>query len=82
MKDGMLWFDDRRDAIFEGKVNRAAAYFAQKYDRQPTVCAVNEKTPGRLPRVGTIEILTAPNVQRDYFWIGVEDAELVAAGQD
>lgn len=46
MNIGMLWFDNDQQAELTTKVERAAAYYRDKYGKSPTLCFVH---PSMLP---------------------------------
>ena len=78
MKVGMLWFDNDRGQPLDRKILRAAAYYKKKYGRTPSLCyvhptMVNQDTEnGKAAAIksGKIEILTAPWVLPNHYWIG------------
>ncbi|NIW48028.1 MAG: hypothetical protein GWN30_25750, partial [Gammaproteobacteria bacterium] len=41
MNVGMLWFDNDPKSDIFSKVNRAAAYFTQKYGEKATLCFIH-----------------------------------------
>lgn len=48
MNVGMLWFDNDPKAGLDKKVERAAAFYRNKYGRTPTLCFVHPSMiPGR-----------------------------------
>jgi hypothetical protein len=72
METGMLWFDDSSRSLQE-KVTSAAAYYAEKYEESPNLCAVH---PTMLPdgdmKVENIEVRGATAVMPHHFWLGVD----------
>lgn len=79
MEIGMLWFDDNPAITMADKVTKAAAYYASKYGRKPTVCFVN---PGMLEgesteNSGGIEIRTNLTIQNHHFWLGVRPSAVI-----
>jgi hypothetical protein len=74
MDTGMLWFDDSNRPLTE-KVESAVAYYQDKYEQAPNLCAVH---PSMLPegdtKVGPIEIRGATAVMPHHFWLGVEQS--------
>ncbi len=75
MDIGMLWFDDSSRSLKE-KVQRAAAYYAEKYGRKPTLCLVNPITlNGDEGVIGGVEVRKGDNVMPQHYWIGVDQAE-------
>ena len=76
MKIGLLWFDDNKKRTLAEKVERAAAYYEQKYNATPTVCYVNsldEDIEDVKFKENSVELRTAPTVLPNHFWIGVEE---------
>ncbi len=72
METGMLWFDDSNRPLTE-KVESAVAYYLNKYEQSPNLCAVH---PSMLPdgdtKVGQIDIRSATAVMPHHFWLGVD----------
>jgi len=79
----MLWFDNDLKNSLEIKVERAAAYYRNKYGKTPTLCFVH---PSMLPEeksnskegeqnkaysTNGIEVRTSRSVLPNHFWIGV-----------
>jgi len=73
MNVGMLWFDgDRKVAVGE-RIERAAAYYKEKYGRPPNLCLVHPSTlDGESLQVVSIQVETSATVLPDHFWLGVE----------
>ena len=72
MRVGMLWFDDTRDAPLENIVERAIEHYTDKYGKPPNVCFVHPSALPDEPPVGEpIKILSAPDILRHHFWLGV-----------
>jgi hypothetical protein len=76
MNVGMLWLDDRRTRGVLDRIAEAAAYYAKKYGRSPTLCLLNPATAGEsLPsRHAGLALRTSADVLREHFWIGVEES--------
>jgi hypothetical protein len=83
MNIGMLWFDnDPKDGL-SAKIERAAAYYQNKYGRTPTLCFVhpsmlatapasqNTGAPGESIKSAGIEVRPTRSVLPNHFWIGV-----------
>ncbi len=79
MEIGMLWFDNDPKAELAEKIQRAAAYYRQKYGKTPDLCfihptmlskngndAVSQPSP-----VPNVEVRPSKSVLPNYFWIGV-----------
>lgn len=75
MDTGMLWFDDS-DRTLEMKVQRAATYYQEKYEKQPNLCVVH---PSMLPEgevaLDLITVKPATAVMPHHYWIGVHEGE-------
>jgi len=89
MNIGMLWFDNDPRINLDGKIERAVAYYREKYGRNPTLCFVhpsmlkNGKNQDQTPQEASseknyaacgIEIRFTPSVLPNHFWIGVNGA--------
>jgi hypothetical protein len=73
MDTGMLWFDDSAKPLAE-KVQRAAAYYAEKYGRAPTMCLVNPAgLNGGERTAGEVQIRPARSVMPHHLWMGVDE---------
>jgi hypothetical protein len=79
MKIGMLWFDNDPKLELGFKIERAVAYYRQKYGASPTTCIVHpsmlpeDTAPQDAPATnnGKLTIRTSRSVMPDHFWIGV-----------
>ena len=81
MKTGMLWFDNDTQHALDQKIQRAAAYYRQKYGSPPTLCIVH---PTMLPaaqsgadayKAGAIEVRAAGWVLPNHYFIGSNGPE-------
>src|SRR3989304_8793498 len=73
MEIGMLWFDDSARTLPE-KVKRAAAYYAEKYGRTPTLCLVNPAgLNGSEGDLGGGQVRAGRSVMPHHLWIGVDE---------
>ncbi len=88
MNIGMLWFDNDPKTSLPIKIERAAAYYRQKYGRKPNVCFVhpsmlasetNNTNEQKLVR-GGIEIRPSKSVLPNHFWIGINGSLSSTAG--
>ena len=81
MNIGMLWFDNDTKAGLDTKIERAAAYYRNKYGKNPTLCFVHpsmlppkdpskEKEPEQI-KSGDVEVRATRSVLPNHFWIGV-----------
>lgn len=80
MNIGMLWFDNDPKTELFSKVERAAAYYRNKYGRPPTVCFVhpsmlaipaNQVDGTSSLKAGGLEIRPTRTVLPNHFWIGI-----------
>ncbi len=91
MNVGMLWFDSDSKSSLDVKVERAAAYYRNKYGKRPTLCFVH---PSMLPEISTasqdevqgkvyitdgVEVRSNRSVLPNHFWIGVNGFPQAAA---
>mgnify|MGYP007059447595 CR=1 FL=1 len=74
MNVGMLWLDDDRHRSLEEKVDRAVAYYQEKYGRMPEMCLVNSQMLTDEKRIGNISIQPTANVLPHHFWLGMKPA--------
>jgi hypothetical protein len=83
MNIGMLWFDNDPKAELAVKVERAAAYYRNKYGRAPTICFVHPSMFGATPpppsetgglKAGGLEIRSTRSVLPNHLWLGVNGA--------
>jgi hypothetical protein len=87
MDIGMLWFDNDRQADLNIKVNRAVAYYQNKYGQKPNLCFVNPcmiftngnggglHTNGKLKTDNGVEIRQSQSLLPNHFWLGIERQE-------
>lgn len=75
MDTGMLWFDDS-DRTVEDKVKRAAAYYVEKYEKQPNLCVVHPSMieSGDGLEIEKIVVKPASAIMPHHYWIGVHEA--------
>ena len=76
MNVGMLWLDMEDGADLGRRVERAAAYYADKYGRKANLCVVHPETAGEEPppSVADLKLRVRPDALRQHFWIGVEES--------
>ena len=81
----MLWFDNDKTTDLHAKVERAAAYYTQKYGQSPNLCFVH---PDMIPlvedailagngqdnqvKIPEIEIRSMKTILLDHLWIGID----------
>jgi hypothetical protein len=75
MRVGMLWFDNDKTRTLQEKIERAAAYYRQKYDAAPTACYINPAAldNGAEFQVNSVAVLPLKIVLPHHFWVGVEE---------
>ncbi len=82
MDIGMLWFDNDKQADIQKKVERAAAYYRDKYGQVPNLCFVHpcmvpknvsQEVDAEKPVMKSkgVEIRTSASMLPNHFWIGV-----------
>ena len=72
IKTGMLWLDDNSRHPFSAKVERAIAYYKEKYGRYPNVCYIHPSCmPKALSLERPIDIRTAKDVLPHHFLLGI-----------
>lgn len=83
MNIGMLWFDNDPKAEMVAKIERAAAYYREKYGKKPNLCFVHPSmlhkdhpvdTPWRISSAG-VEVRPSRSVLPNHFWIGVNGSK-------
>lgn len=72
MNVGMLWYDNDAKLDLPAKIERAMAYYREKYGDTPNLCFVHpsmlvEKTLNGV----RIEVRTTQTVLPNHFWLGV-----------
>lgn len=91
MDIGMLWFDNDKKSDYEVKIERAAAYYRNKYGKTPNLCFVH---PCMIPMNGSqesdqvnlssdtpllksqgVEIRISKTMLPNHFWIGINRQE-------
>lgn len=79
---GMLWFDNTQNSDLKARIEKAAAYYRQKYHREPNLCLIHPSTMGKdAPEAGEsvpthikgMTIRTYRPVLPGHLWIGVEE---------
>ncbi len=81
MDIGMLWFDNDPKTDIAAKIQRAAAYYRQKYGQTPDICFIHPTMlpagngASALPRdkFPNVELRTSKSVRPHYFWIGIRE---------
>jgi len=75
MDVGMLWFDnDPKLGVFN-KVEKAAAYYREKYGKDPNLCYVHPSMlADQKEKPGTVMVYGSTTMIPHHFWIGVESS--------
>ncbi len=79
MKLGLLWFDDDAKRKVIEKLDEAAERYAERFGVRPTLAHVN---PAQAEGVKhwRMKVLGDAGLRRNYFLVGVDDAEAPAEG--
>lgn len=74
MKTGMLWFDNDPKTELSDKVQRAAAYYQNKYGRRPDLCFVHPSmVKEKVQQAQGIEIRITRQVLPYHLWMGTRE---------
>jgi hypothetical protein len=74
MKTGMLWFDNDPKTDLPAKIERAAAYYRQKYGQTPNLCFVHPSMLKDAAQAARgIEIKENRQVLPHHLWLGFFD---------
>ncbi|HEY60346.1 MAG TPA: hypothetical protein G4N92_06645 [Anaerolineae bacterium] len=70
MNEGILWFDDSKQVDLKHKIERAVAYFQQKYGYPPARCFIHPSmlSDKKIKNNG-VEIRTSLYVLPYHFWL-------------
>jgi hypothetical protein len=72
MSIGMLWFDNDPKASQVEKVRRAAAYYREKYGKEPNMCFVRSLEGTANQTVDGITVKPSKQILPNHLWLGVE----------
>ena len=76
MDIGMLWFDNDKNTDTAAKIQRASAYYKDKYGKAPNLCFVHPATmPEVLNDTGGVEVRTSNTMLPNHYWIGINRQE-------
>lgn len=79
MKEGLLWFDNDPHRKLPDKVNRAATRYQAKLHCKPTVCYLSaDGFDGKIDEVNGIHLKPVTYLRPNYFWIGVEQENVLS----
>lgn len=72
MLSGMLWFDNDKSASLTAKVDRATAYYRQKYGQRPNICFVHPQMVADQPAEDkpAVAVEVSKDILLHHFWIG------------
>jgi hypothetical protein len=70
MDIGMLWYCENNKLTLEEKVQRAAAYYRDKYGQAPNLCYVHPSM-AKDGAQASIEVRTSRSIQTNHLWLGV-----------
>ena len=74
MHVGMLWFDDNPKLSLKVKIEKAASYYRQKYQREPNLCLLHPSMlENEKPEFERMTVRSYRPVLPGHFWIGIED---------
>jgi hypothetical protein len=70
MNDGMLWIDDTKGMALKDKIERAVAYYQEKYGQRPNLVQVrtDEYEDVQLPGIA---VEPQPNIQKNHLMVGM-----------
>lgn len=71
MKIGMLWLDAAKERSLAEKIERAAAYYLDKYGQQPDLCFVHKTALADETTIDAIVVQPAATIPPHHFWLGV-----------
>ena len=75
MKIGMLWLDLSSKPLPD-RISEAAAYYRDKYGRDPDTCFINPKDPGQPCSLAGFEIKTDKSIMPGHLWLGIAAREV------
>lgn len=75
MNIGMLWYDNDPKTTLDEKIQKAIAYYLEKYGKTANTVYINPKTlNGTQPAIEGITLRTSSQILPNHFWIGYENA--------
>lgn len=73
MHTGMLWFDNS-SARLQAKIQKAAEYYKNKYERTPDLCLVHPSLlKDETVEIEGLRVRAYRPVLPGHIWIGIED---------
>lgn len=77
MDVGMLWFDNDPKLSVIHKVEKAAAYYREKYGKDPNLCYVHPSMlTGQKEKSGAVTVYGSTTMVPHHYWIGVQTSVL------
>ena len=77
MDTGMLWFDNDPKLDILSKVQKAAAYYQEKYGKEPNLCFVHPSMIADMKTdTGSVTVCSKTTILPHHFWIGVKALDL------
>ena len=74
MHIGMLWFDDNPNLALKNKIEKAVAYYRQKYHHEPNLCLIHPSMMDKdRPEFDQLTVRSYRPVLPGHLWIGIED---------
>ena len=79
MHTGMLWFDNDPRTTLSVKIQKAMAYYENKFGKKPNLCLAHpsmmEPEQGGQVEIEKLVIRAYLPVTPGHFWIGIEDVD-------
>jgi hypothetical protein len=69
MIQGMMWFDNS-GAELSQKIDKAAAYYQNKYGHTPNSCRVHPRMTDADHDCGSIRVERDPSIRINHLWLG------------
>ncbi len=83
MHVGMLWYDNNPHMALKGKIEKAVAFYRQKYGQKPNLCLVHPSMIDQSytghgrdhpEEIGGMTVRPYRPVLPGHLWIGIEDS--------
>ncbi len=81
LKQGLLWFDDHPKRPLAEKLDEAAERYEERFDMRPTLVHLNPAQAEGL-KYKRLRIYSDENLRRNYFILGVDEAEPASEGTE
>lgn len=66
----LLWRDSDRSRTLRQKIDRAVAYYVEKYGKSPLVCLVNPTMLDGSQFDAGLQVVATKTVKPDHLWLG------------